>query len=191
MSAAAPASTSLGATESAAREPSSRPRRIFTVTGTATASATADDDPAGAIRVLEQRRTGAGLRDLPDRAAEVDVDDVGARVLDHARGLGHDGRLGAEDLHCERVLVRADQQVAERALVPYERPGAAHHLGADESCAEAASLASKGLHADACHRCEDEPGRDLDRPDPPGCCEGRSRLGNDSRAIPVSPVDGR
>ena len=41
VSAAAPASTSCGPTSSASREPSFRPRRIFTVTGTSTAAATA------------------------------------------------------------------------------------------------------------------------------------------------------
>ena len=37
------------------------------------------DDPARAVGIVEERRAGAGLRHLADGAAEVDVDDVGAR----------------------------------------------------------------------------------------------------------------
>ena len=72
-------------------------------------------------------------------------------------------RLGAEDLHGERLLVGRDAQVAERALVPVVEPGAAHHLRADEPRAEAPPLAAKGLHADARHRREHEARGDLDR----------------------------
>jgi hypothetical protein len=63
------------------------------------------DDAARSVRILEQRRTGAGLRHLPDGAPEVDVDDVGAGALDHARRLGHQRRLRAEDLDGEGMLV--------------------------------------------------------------------------------------
>ena len=66
---------------------------------------------------------------------------------------------------------RGDPQVAERALVPVLEPGAADHLRADEPGAEAAALAAEGLHADARHRREHEPRRDLDRPDPPALTE--------------------
>ena len=45
----------------------------------ATAPATAVDDPRRMVGVVEERRAGAGLRHLADGAAEVDVDDVGAR----------------------------------------------------------------------------------------------------------------
>ena len=71
----------------------------------------------------------------------------------------------------ERVLVGRDAQVAERSLVAVLDPRAADHLGADETCAEAAALASERLHADAGHRRQDEPGRDLDRADPPRLAE--------------------
>ena len=157
VSAAAPASTSRGPTESAAREPFSTPRRIFTVTGTETASATVDDDPAGVLGVVEERRARAGLRHLADGAAEVDVHDVRARGLDQARRIGHRVGLGAEDLHGQRMLVRADPQVAERALVAVLEAGAADHLGAHEPGPEPASLAAKGLHADTGHRGEHDP----------------------------------
>ena len=75
------------------------------------------DDPAGELGIVEQRRARAGLRHLADGAAEVDVDDVGARGLDHARRVGHRVGVGAEDLDRQRMLVGGDAQVAERLLV--------------------------------------------------------------------------
>ena len=105
VSAATPSASSFGPRSSAVREPLRRPRRIFTVTGTSTASTTAASQRAGQVVILERARAGAGLRDLAHRAAEVDVDDVGARGDDHPRRLGHRARVGAEDLHRERVLV--------------------------------------------------------------------------------------
>ena len=129
------------------------------------------DDRARARRLLEAVRARAGLRHLADGAAEVDVDDVRARILDHARGLGHHAGLGAEDLNRQRMLVGGDPQVAERALVLVREPGAADHLRADEPGAEAAALPAEGLHAHACHRREHEAGRDLDVTDSPGFVE--------------------
>ena len=168
VSVAAPASTSCGPISRQVREPFARPRRIFTETGSEIASATASTIAHARAGSSRQCRARAGLRHLADGAAEVDVDDVRAGVLDHARRLGHHAGLGAEDLNRERMLVGRDPQVAERALVPVREPGAADHLRADEPGAEAAALAAEGLHAHARHRREDEPGRDLDGPDPPG-----------------------
>ncbi len=125
------------------------------------------DDAAGAVRVVEQGRAGARLRHLLDRAAEVDVDDVGARVGDHPRRLGHQLRFRAEDLDGERVLVGCDAQVAECALIAVVEAGAADHLGADEPGAEPAALAAKRLHADARHRREHEARWHLDVANPP------------------------
>ena len=125
------------------------------------------DDPAGAVGLVEQRRAGAGLRDLADGAAEVDVDDVRAGGDDGRRGLGHVCRLGAEDLDGERPLVFRDTQVAERALVAVVDAGAAHHLGADETGAVTPTLPPERLHAHARHRREHEPRGDLYGADAP------------------------
>src|SRR5205823_10381572 len=113
-------------------------------------------------------RPGAGLRHLAHRAAEVHVDDVGPGGLDHPGGLRHRPRLGAEDLDRQRVFVRAYPQVAQRLLVAVLDSRAGDHLRADEPGPEPASLAAKGLHADARHRCENDPRRELDVADPPG-----------------------
>ena len=171
VSAAAPASTSRGPTESASREPFATPRRIFTVTGTETASAT--------LATIRQACSGSsrsvapapGLGHLADGAAEVDVDDVGARGLDEARRIGHRVGVCAEDLHGQRMLVSADPQVSERALVAVREAGAADHLGAHQTGSETASLAAKGLHADPRHRGEHDPAVNHDRADAPGCVQ--------------------
>ena len=153
------------------REPFSSPRRIFTVTGASTASATAATIAQARSGSSSSVAPGAGLRHLADRAAEVDVDDVRARILDHPGRLGHHRRVGAEDLNGERVLVARDPQVAERPLVPVLDPGAADHLRAHETRAEAAALAAKRLDAHAGHRREHDPAGNLDCPDPPGVSE--------------------
>ena len=166
------------------------PRRIFTVTGTGTASETAETIRTRAIRILEQSCSGARLRHLPDGTAEVDVDQIGASFSDHPRSLRHDSRLGTEDLHRERMFVRADQQVTERALVAVRQAGAAHHLRADESCAVPASLASECLHADACHGREDESGRNFHPPDPPRATKVDHGSGMIVGRFPFPLVDG-
>ena len=171
VSVAAPASTSFGPTSRQVLDPFCRPRRIFTETGSEIASGDRVDDRARAVRVVQAVGAGAGLRHLANRAAEIDVDDVGARVLDHAGGLGHHARLGAEDLHGQRMLIGGDAQVAKGSLVLVGEAGAAHHLGADEPCAEAAALPAECLDADARHRRQNEPRGDLDGPDSPGFAE--------------------
>jgi hypothetical protein len=167
VSDSAPASTSRGPSSRHDREPFARPRRIFTVTGTETTETTAE--------TISQARSGssssvapAGLRHLADGAAEVDVDDVRAGGLDHLRRFRHHVGLRAEDLHGQRPLVGGDPQIAQRALVSVLQARAADHLGADKARAEAPSLAPEGLDADAGHRREHEPRRDLDVANPPG-----------------------
>ena len=130
---AAPASTSsrpdLEARAGAVLEPAPHLHRDRDETAPATASTIAQ----ARAGIVEQRGARARLRHLAHRAAVVDVDDVRAGRLDHARGLGHRARLRAEDLDRERMLVGGDAQVAERPLVAVLDPRAAHHLRADEA----------------------------------------------------------
>ena len=79
--------------------------------------------------------------------------------------------IRAEDLDRERVLVGRDAQVAERALVAMLDPRRGDHLRADETGAEAPSLAAKRLDADAGHRREHDPRRHLDAADRPRLLE--------------------
>ncbi len=57
----------------------SQPRRILSVTGTETASTTADASALGMIEVAHQRAAGQSAGHASRRAAHVDVDDGGAR----------------------------------------------------------------------------------------------------------------
>ena len=69
------------------------------------------------------------------------------------------------------MLVRRDAKVAERLLVPVLDSGATDHLGADEPGAESPALTPKCLHADARHRGEHDPRRNLDVADVPALTE--------------------
>ena len=171
MSDAAPASTSRGPSSRHARDPFRTPRRSFTVTGTSTAIAIAS--MIRHARSCSSRRCAPApvSRHLLHRAAEVDVDNVRADLLDHARRIGHRLGLGAEQLDRERVFVGRDAQVAERPLVAVLDARATHHLGADETGSVAPSLPTKRLHADTGHRRQHEPRGHLDRADTPGCAQ--------------------
>ncbi len=147
-------------------------------------------DPAGEVRVLEQAGARARLRHLADGAAEVHVHDVGAGRLHHPGRLGHRRRVGAEDLDRERVLVGADAEIVERALVPVLDPGARDHLRADEPGAVAPPLPAEGLDAHTGHGGEDDPGRHLDRADPPGFAQFHGHAGMVARPPLTTPWPG-
>ena len=70
-----------------------------------------------------------------------------------------------------RGMVVSQCKNASEAGVAVLDAGARDHLRTDEARPEAPSLAAERLHADARHRRQDEPGRDLDRPDRPGLSE--------------------
>ena len=101
-SAATPASSAMRAMASALRAPGSGPVRILSVTGTSTAATTAREDRRDQRLVGQQRRAGGDVADLLRRAAHVDVDDLRAVRDVVARGLGHQRRIGAGDLHRDR-----------------------------------------------------------------------------------------
>ncbi len=69
------------------------------------------------------------------------------------------------------MLVGGDPQIARRPLVAVLDAGHRDHLRADETGPEAATLAPKGLDADAGHRGQNEPARDLDAPERPALCQ--------------------
>ncbi len=79
--------------------------------------------------LAHQAAPGAVLRDLRHRAAHVHVDDVGAELLDHLRGIGHLLRIAAEDLDRDGPLLLGVLRVLERPVDPAHQALGAHHLG--------------------------------------------------------------
>ena len=91
------------------------------------------DDLRGVRRLAHEAAARVVLGDLRHRAAHVDVDDVGAHLLDHARRFGHPRRLAAEDLDGDGPLLFGVLGVLERAIDAAHQPLAADHLGHDEA----------------------------------------------------------
>jgi hypothetical protein len=80
-----------------------QPVRNLSVTGCCRRRHDGLEDAGDQRLVLHQRGAGHHVADLLGRAAHVDVDDLGAAVDVVAGGLGHHGRIGAGDLHGDRV----------------------------------------------------------------------------------------
>jgi hypothetical protein len=81
-----------------------QPVRNLSVTGVSgTALHHGLEDACDQRLVLHQRRAGHHVADLLGRAAHVDVDDLRAAIDVVARGFGHHGRIGAGDLHRDRI----------------------------------------------------------------------------------------
>ena len=155
MPATPASSTSRRASSTPARSPGSRPGRSFTVTGRPLPSPAARAMRHRPVGVVEQGGAGAGLADLADRAAHVEVDHVGAGVGRDRGGLAHHGGVMAEELHRHRVLVRVDaQELAHGALVAVHEPEARDHLGDHEAGAVALRLEAHEPVADAGERRE-------------------------------------
>ena len=82
------------------------------------------------VGIVQHRRTGAGAADLLDGAAHVQVDQRSAAFGDDRRGLAHDRRIGAEQLHAGRPFVGVQaQKLGARALVAVGEAVAGDHLG--------------------------------------------------------------
>ena len=137
--------------------PSSHPLRILTVTGIFTAFDIAAMIVGGMRRLAHQAAAGVVLRDLRHRAAHVDVDDVGAHLLDDARGFGHLRGLAAEDLNRDGTLFLGVFGVLERAIDAANQAFAADHFGHHEPAAALAlhQAAKRGV-GHARHRRDDK-----------------------------------
>ncbi len=107
--------------------------------------------------LAHQAAAGVVLGDLRHRAAHVDVDDVGAHLLDDARGFGHLGGLAAEDLDRDGPLFLGVLGVLERAIDAAHQALAADHLGHDQTAtALALHQAAKRRVGHARHRRDDK-----------------------------------
>ena len=94
------------------------------------------DDLRREIGRFHKRAPVAGLYDLPDGAAHVDVDDLGAAKVYHlARGLRHARGVAPEDLHGEgRIPLGPDEQRFRLTVLIHERLGG-DHFARGERCA--------------------------------------------------------
>ena len=121
------------------------------------------NDAPGELGVTHERRTVAAADDLAHRAAHVDVQNVRAGVCQrHGRGLGHDLRLVAEDLHGGRVLVRRRPEQLLRFFIVIDQRLGAHHFRAGEGSALRAAQRTKWRVGHARHGRERERAADLD-----------------------------
>ena len=127
-------------------------------------------DPA---RVAAERGARAGAADLLHRARHVDVDDPGAGAHRHLGATGEHVRLGREDLHRERVLVRLAIEVALGLERSVDEPVGAHHLGVREARAHGAADGAERAVGDAGERCEEEPAGERVGTDLHGRARGR------------------
>ena len=111
-----------------------QPLRILHVTGRCVRRRDRADDLLHEVEVAQAARAAVAPHDLLDRAAEVDVDELGLEHVGHeARRLAHGHRIGAEDLHADRPLVRAERAAcAMRRLVLPPDPLGRQELGDDD-----------------------------------------------------------
>ena len=134
------------------------------------------------IGIVEEGRSGAGLADLADGAAVVQVDGVGARLGHDVRRDPHHLGVVTEQLHRHRVLVRVHpEELAMRALVPVLEAEARHHLGHREAGPVALGLKAHEPVADPGERREHHAIGQLDAAQGPGCGE-RSHIKTLARA---------
>ena len=109
-------------------------------------------------QVAQQPGAAVALHHLIDRTAEVDVEDVEAQVLAHAGGIGHDCRIGAEQLRGDRMLLRIEGQVLQGAGGFLAAAGGADAMRAGElghdqaAAAQSADEAAEDGVGDAGHR---------------------------------------
>ena len=134
------------------------------MSGSETARLHRDDDLLREPEVAHQGGAGAPLEHLVRRAAHVDVDQVGAELLDHPRGVGHGAGVGAVDLDRQRPLLVDEVHQASRLGVARD-----DRLGGDElhrhqpDAADAAHQEAEVAIGHAGHGREEERWIDRDR----------------------------
>ena len=142
VSSCTPAASARRASSGALRLAWSQPSRIFSVTGTLTAPTTASIRRRGMIEVAHQRGARKLARHFAGRAAHVDIDDVGAERLGHARAFAHPARFAAGKLYDERLAVAA-LGLAPRVVLLGDEMLAGDHLGDDQAGPEACARRRK------------------------------------------------
>ena len=85
-------------------------------------------DAADARRLAAERRADALVREVIDRTAAVEVDEIGAARFDERRGPANLFRIGAGQLHAEERLAFELANQRELALLALLQPPRHRHL---------------------------------------------------------------
>jgi hypothetical protein len=120
-------------------------------------------NPADQWQIAQQAGAAVALHDFLRRASKIQIDEVEAQVFDQARGVGQYGRIAAEELGGDGVLVLIKMKVPSAdALVAHHSVGRGE-LGHDQPAStEVFDEAAENGVGHAGHGCEDGCGRDAD-----------------------------
>ena len=91
------------------------------------------NDARRVLGLAHQAAPGIVFGNLRDRAAHVDVHDVGAHALDDLRGVGHLDRVAAKNLNGYWPLFLGVLGVLERAIDATHEAFGTHHFRHDEA----------------------------------------------------------
>ncbi len=114
-------------------------------------------------QVLEEVRPASAAHDALGRTAAVDVENVGAGLLDDLGSLDHSRGVVAEDLDRDRTLLGKKPQHPVRLEIAARQTFDAHELGDDQpDAAEFLDEPAERRIGDARHRRENQVWRDAD-----------------------------
>src|SRR6056297_746775 len=119
---------------------------------------------AGPGRVVQQCAAGARANHLAHRTAEIDVDQVGF-FLHHTGRISHPLRIFAEQLDCQRTLLRYGAQQFAGGRTTEEQPVGTDHFGENQPGPKPFHDQPIGEVADACHGGEEYIIVELESPD--------------------------
>jgi hypothetical protein len=113
----------------------------------------AADDAGHLLRLLQEPRPGAvAARHVLDRAADVDVDQLGAGLRGDLRRLDHDRGIGAVDLDPDGPLPIVDLQLLQADAGVPDQPLGGDELGVDDVGAQPPADEPERLVGDVLHR---------------------------------------
>ena len=119
-------------------------------------------DAADALRLAAERRADAFVREVIDRAAAVQIDEIGAARFDERRGPANLFRIGARQLHAEKRLALELANQRELALAPLLQPPRHRHLADRHARAQLDAQTAIGkIRAFGHRRHHDGAGQDL------------------------------
>src|SRR5436309_1011515 len=156
--------------------------------GNAHAISASPDDSLGQLEVSHERGPGAPFENLAGGTAHVDVDQVGAQLLDELGGVAHAHRIGAVDLDGEGPLFFVEVHQGSGA---FAAPG--EGLGGDELHTDHSHApdplqdAAEVLVGDPGHGSQDQRGVHRDSADAKGLGHRPSRLDQETKTSASYP----